>query len=74
MANKKFTSVRNDFCIVFEKNSDIQEVKDDGSISNQAFDFCAIKDIEEIVQQKTIDVVGVISEMGQKDSINLKSG
>ena len=46
MANKKFTSVRNDFCIVFEKNSDIQEAKDDGSISNQAFDFCGIKDIE----------------------------
>lgn len=42
MANKKFTSVRNDFCIVFEKHSQILEKKDDGSICNQAFDFCKI--------------------------------
>ena len=29
MANKKFTSIRNDFCIVFEKTSSIVEVEDD---------------------------------------------
>lgn len=43
MANKKFTSVRNDFCIIFEKHSEIIEAQDDGSISNQAFDFVQIK-------------------------------
>lgn len=32
MANKKFTSVKNDFCIIFDKNSQIHEAKDDGSI------------------------------------------
>ena len=32
MANKKFTSINNDFCIVFEQNSNIVEVIDDGSI------------------------------------------
>ena len=45
MANKKFTSVRNDFCIVFEKNSVISEKVDDGSICNQAFDFCKIAQV-----------------------------
>ena len=33
MANKKFTSIKNDFCIVFEKNAQILEVEDDGSIA-----------------------------------------
>lgn len=33
MANKRFTSVKNDFCIVFEKNASICEVEDDGSIA-----------------------------------------
>ena len=32
MANKKFTSIKNDFCIVFEKNAQILEIVDDGSI------------------------------------------
>jgi hypothetical protein len=33
MANKKFTSIKNDFCIVFEKNAQIIEVEDDLSIA-----------------------------------------
>jgi len=33
MANKKFTSTKNDFCIVFEKNASIVPVDDDGSIA-----------------------------------------
>lgn len=33
MANKKFTSIKNDFCIVFEKHANITEVADDGSIA-----------------------------------------
>ena len=45
MANKRFTSVRNDFCIIFEMRSEIVLAQDDGSISNQAFDFCPINDV-----------------------------
>ena len=45
MANKRFTSIKNDFCIVFEKNAQINEVPDDGSIAEQAFDFTDIKNI-----------------------------
>ena len=74
IANKKFTSVRNDLCIIFEKHSEIVLAEDDGSISNQAFDFCPINDIRDILQMKTIDVVGIISELGDKDEIKLKSG
>jgi len=47
MANKKFTSIKNDFCIVFEKNALINEVEDDGSIAIQAFEFCDIKSIQD---------------------------
>ena len=74
MANKKFTSVRNDFSIIFEKTAQINEAKDDGSITTQAFDFCKIQDILEIVQMKTIDCAGIVVQVGEKESINLKSG
>ena len=39
MANKKFSTVKNDFCIIFEKFANIQEARDDGSITQQAFEF-----------------------------------
>lgn len=48
MANKKFTSIKNDFCIVFEKNAFIMEVEDDGSIAAQAYDFCDIANIQDV--------------------------
>jgi ssDNA-binding replication factor A large subunit len=43
LANKKFTSIKNDYCIVFEKNAVIDEVEDDSSISDSCFDFTSIK-------------------------------
>ena len=74
MANKKFTSVKNDFCIIFDKNSQIHEAKDDGSIAAQSFDFVKIGDIQEIIQARTIDVCGIVSQIGDRATINLKSG
>jgi replication factor A1 len=74
MANKKFSSLKNDFCIIFEKQSEIQEANDDGTITNQAFDFVQISEIPDIMPMKTIDVVGVISVLGDKEDVNLKNG
>ena len=48
IANQKFTSIKNDFCIVFETTSQIVEVEDDGSIAVQAFDFTPIRNIEKV--------------------------
>jgi replication factor A1 len=32
MANKKYTSIKNDYCITFDRNSEIKEVEDDENI------------------------------------------
>lgn len=74
MANKKFTSIKNDFCIVFEKNAQIIEVVDDGSIAAQAFEFCDIKMIQEVQQMKTLDVCGIIAEVSDNEMVNLRKG
>ena len=74
MANKKFTSIKNDFCIVFEKNALIIEVEDDGSIAREAFEFVSLKNIQEVQQMKTIDVCGVIVEVSETEVVNLRRG
>lgn len=74
MANKKFTSIKNDFCIVFEKNAQIIEVEDDNSIAVQAFEFCDIKSIVEVQQMKTVDVCGVVAEVSDNETVNLRKG
>lgn len=74
MANKKFTSVRNDYCITFEQRSLIEPVSDDGAISRHSFDFMPINQLKEVFQKKTLDVVGIVINVEEKETIKLKSG
>lgn len=74
MANKKFTSVRNDYCITFEMRSMIEPASDDGTISRHSFDFMQISQLKEVFQKKTLDVVGVVTLVEDKENIKLKSG
>lgn len=49
-------------------------MEDDGSIAEQAFDFTDIRDIQEIIQMNTLDISGVIIEISEKETVNLRSG
>jgi replication factor A1 len=42
LANLKYTSIKNQYTIVFDKNSEIQEVKDDMQIQMNGFCFRGI--------------------------------
>jgi replication factor A1 len=74
MANKKFTSVRNDYSITFDTRSLIEPASDDGAISRHSFDFMPIDQMKEVFQKKTLDVVGIVINVEEKESIKLKSG
>ena len=37
MANKKFTSIKNNFCITFDRSTNIQECMDDNQINQTGF-------------------------------------
>lgn len=74
LANQKFSSIKNDFSIVFDKGSQIFPIKNDAHIQNLGFSFTPINKINDFEQMRTIDLIGVIEEVGNIGSINLKSG
>lgn len=74
LANKKFATVKNDFAITFDKRTQINEAKDDGSISKIAFEFTKIADIEDGINIKTADVLAVVISVGEQESIKMKDG
>ena len=74
LSNTKFTSIKNDFALVFEKEANIVEVPDDATIDEQVFSFTTIKDIGQLDQIKTLDVVGVVKEVGALTEIVIKNG
>ncbi len=74
IANKKFTSISNDFCITFDKNTTIEEASDDESIGAQGFCFVSIDQINEFEQNRTVDTIGVIINAGTISSFQPKNG
>ena len=74
IANKKFTAIKNDYCLTLGRETEIQEVEDDDHIVEAAFSFTGLKDIENIVQSCTIDVIGIILDIQPVSQIGLKDG
>jgi replication factor A1 len=64
LANKKFTSIPNDYCIKFSDDTEFQEVAEDTSIKREAWTFKNIKSLIDLQVQSTVDVIGVVIEPG----------
>ena len=52
----------------------VEACDDDKAIEADGFTFTALEGIEVMVQNQTIDVIGVVLELGVTSSINLKDG
>ena len=74
IANQKYTSIKNDYCIIFDRSSEIQEVEDDNRIEAQGFSFVTIDEINEFEQNRTLDTIGVISTVGTISNFIPKNG
>jgi replication factor A1 len=64
IANQKFTSIKNDHCIIFDQGSEIEEVKEDKKIATQGFCFTKIKLIEDLQPGNTLDILGIVLKVG----------
>lgn len=74
LANKRFTSIKNDYCLTFSNHAIIERCEDDEEIQSVSFTFTGLDRIEELVQSHTVDVIGIVLELGQTNSINMKDG
>ena len=74
LANKRFTSIKNDYCLTFSRDSVCEPCGEDDEIASVSFTFTSLDKIEELVQSCTIDVIGVILDVGPTTSINMKDG
>ena len=74
----KYTTIKNDFCIIFDRNSDIIEVAEDSSIQDKGYSFISIKDISEmndqVLRYRIVDIIGVIHYVGAEAEVNTKQG
>ena len=63
IANQRFTSIKNDFCLVFDKQGDITEVPDDESIKAKGFSFLNLTEIKALERTRAVDVIGIVCKV-----------
>lgn len=74
MANKRYTSSKNDFCLNFDQNADIQEVENDRRIQTITYSFTPIGEMENLLNNTKVDAIGVIVEAQPVVNVNMKNG
>ena len=74
MANKKYTSIKNDFCLTLGNETEIEECGEDKNIQNNGFSFTKIKDLAQAVAGSSVDVIGIVFDIGPISALKLKSG
>lgn len=75
MANKKFSSIKNEYELSLDSNTTIQETQEsDSSIPNMLYSFTPIREITECQKDEVIDVLGIVLQTGEVKNISTKAG
>ncbi|TLS24224.1 hypothetical protein PpBr36_08460 [Pyricularia pennisetigena] len=73
IAKKQFTNLPNDYEITFEDGTQIEKAEDQSSVPQVRFNFCNIQELQEVEKDATVDVVGVLKDVGEVSQITSKS-
>ena len=74
IANKKFTSIKNDYCLTLGYETVVEKAEEDLKIQENGFSFTSINEIENFIQAVNIDVIGVILDVQPVSQIQTRDG
>ncbi|XP_065830843.1 replication protein A 70 kDa DNA-binding subunit-like [Oscarella lobularis] len=73
-ANKKYTSIKNDYELYFSQDTTVELCSDFvGNVPEILYDFVAIKKIEDVPKDSMIDVLGILTSVGESVQITARS-
>lgn len=75
LAKKQFTNLPNDYELTFERDTVVEkaEDQDNDSVPQVRFNFTTIQDLQSVEKDTTIDIIGVLKEVGEVSQIVSKS-
>ncbi|KAH3688181.1 hypothetical protein WICPIJ_000823 [Wickerhamomyces pijperi] len=73
-AKKQFSNLANPYELQLDKDSDIYEAEDSGSVPSLKYDFVKLNKIQELESDSIIDIVGVIKEVNEPFQITSRAG
>lgn len=68
-AKKQFTNLPHDHEITFDRNTLIEKAEDQTNVPQLRFNFCTIQELQSVEKDNTVDVIGVLKEVGEVSEI-----
>lgn len=72
-AKKQFSNLPNDYELTFERDTVVEKAEDQVNVPQVRYNFTTIGDLQTIEKDSTIDVIGVLKEVGEVNQITSKS-
>ena len=73
LAKKQFSNLSNDYEMMFEADTLIEKAEDQSSVPQVRYNFCNIQELQDVEKDATVDLVGVLKEVGDVDEIKSKN-
>ncbi|KAI1179224.1 replication factor-A protein [Nemania sp. FL0916] len=73
LARKQFSNLSNDYELAFERETLIEKAEDQVTVPNLRFNFVNIGEIQALGKDATVDVVGVLKDVGEVNQIISKA-
>ncbi|KAK3301326.1 uncharacterized protein B0H64DRAFT_429213 [Chaetomium fimeti] len=73
LAKKQFSNLSNDYELTFDRETVIEKAEDQSSVPQVRFNFCTIQELQEVEKDATVDVIGVLKDVGKADQITSKT-
>lgn len=75
LAKKQFTNLPNDYELTFERDTVIEKAEDQTSVPQMRFNFCTISELQSVEKDNTVDMIGVLKDVGEvSEIISKKNG
>ncbi|KAI2640029.1 replication factor-A protein [Xylaria nigripes] len=73
LAKKQFSNLPNDYELTFERETLIEKAEDQTSVPKVRFNFVNIAELQSVDKDATVDVIGVLKDVGDVSQIIAKS-
>ncbi|KKY16436.1 putative replication protein a 70 kda dna-binding subunit [Phaeomoniella chlamydospora] len=73
IAKKQFSNVNNDYELTFDRDTVVEKAEEQDGVPQVRFNFTSIGDLQSVEKDTTIDVVGVLKDVGEVSQITSKT-
>lgn len=73
IAKKQFSNLPNDYELMFDTDTHIEKAEDQSSVPQVRYNFCDIEKLQNVEADTTVDILGVVKDVGKVDEIMSKT-